>query len=625
MKIFTFLLLNLAFHLSLQSQMKSIVYDFDGLDIGATDLPDGDFRNNDLTYFAAPNPLAQSDVIGDRVLRLDLNWSAGIGEFGKSTNRYIQLNASADYLNFYFYNPPANSSHAVISVNISEDDNQDDVFQGNADDVWTYTLTANPSGQWQLFSLPLSSFVDNNIGGNGIFDAAYSNPGGKIFSVSFIFSKPVPASTFDQYYMDMICFSEGTVPHGNSILDLPLADPLASSLLGALGGSTSPDQVPAEIHSYLPANKKLTFINWFMFYSKTGNVADQLPGQEVQNLLNAGYTPVITWEMMYYNYSRLDPMQPRLDKILDGTFDTYIDAFAGKIKSYNGTVIMRIFHEFEGDWYCWSLTENNKDASKYIAAYRHVVDRFRNIGANNVQWMWCVNAEPKPYTAYNWIISCYPGDNYVDIVANDIYNHPDYGIPPWRSFRYTMAESYYYLTKFIPQKPFYICEVGCRERDVSEPGSSQNKGDWLCQMNKDLQTYFNRTKALIFFSIVKEHDWRINSSSAAQQSFVNCIWDDNFYKGAVDVQELDPFENAAVYPNPFADRINFAFANPQNLDNVEVKLYDINGKLLLQETFATLPEQLDLSKTFSRGMYVLQLKNSSYFKSYKLIKEKDYE
>src|SRR4029077_10165440 len=133
-------------------------------------------------------------------------------------------------------------------------------------------------------------------------------------------------------------------------------------------------------------------------------------------------------------------------------------------------------------------------------------------------------AEPKPYKAYNWIVSCYPGDNYVDIVATDIYNHPNLGTPAWKSFRYTYAEVYYILSRWFGQKPLYICEVASRERYSWETAGSQSKGDWLCQMNKDLQSYFPLTRALIFFSLVKEHDWRINSSDGALHSFLDCIW-----------------------------------------------------------------------------------------------------
>ncbi|MCW3078332.1 MAG: glycoside hydrolase family 26 [Bacteroidetes bacterium] len=601
------------------SQLKSIIYDFDGLNIGETDLPDGDYKNNDMSYSADASPLPYSDVIGDRVLKLNMNWQTGFGEFGKAAMRFIQLNAANDQINFYFYNPTSSSGNLSLQLVITEDDNQNNVYEPNADDKWISTVNIPQSSGWQLFSVPLNSMQDGNTGGNGIFDAGYIGSAGMIFSVGFILNKPVPSAVNDQFYIDMICFSEGACPHGPSILDLPAKDPSASCKLGALGNSSSQDQVPADIEGYLPPGKKLSFVNWFVYYSNSGTTANVIPGQEVQNLINNGYTPVITWEMMYAGYSRLDPVQPRLDKILNGYFDAYIDAFANKIKSYSGNVIMRIFHEFEGDWYSWSLTQNNADASKYIAAYHHVVDRFRSLGANNVQWMWCVNAEPKPYVAYNWIMSCYPGDTYVDIVATDIYNHPDLGTPPWKSFRYTIAETYYYLSTFVPNKPLYICEIACRERDAGEPGGSQTKGEWLCQMNRDLQTYFNKTKAMIFFSIIKEHDWRINSSPAAQQSFVNCVWNDAFYNGPVSVKEFETLSEMRVYPNPFSTEITFD-SSYDTAKNIDIKIYDVSGKIVFIKHMDDLSEGIKTGSDLAPGIYFLEMKNSDFIKKCKLVK-----
>lgn len=619
MRIFIFCL-TLFLTFNTRAQLKSVVYDFDGLTTGETNLPDGDYKNNDLSYAVSPNPLAYSDVIGDRVLKLNMNWQVGLGEFGKATMRFIELNAGTDYLNFYFYNPVSSSGSVPVQIIITEDDNQNNIFDGASDDKWIHNLSITQSGGWQLFSIPLNSFTDGNTEGNGVFDASYSNAAGMILSVGFTLSKPTPSSASDEFYMDMICFSEGALPHGASILDLPPKNSNAGSLLGALGGG-SPDQVPASIEGLLPATKKLTFINWFLYYANTGTTANVLPGQEVQNLLNNGYKPVITWEMMYAGYSRLDPVQPRLDKILDGSFDSYIDAFANKIKTYSGTVILRIFHEFEGDWYSWSLTQNNADATKYKNAFRHVVDRFRNLGVTNVQWMWCVNAEPKPYVAYNWIVSCYPGDNYVDIVATDIYNHPNLGTPAWKSFRYTMAESYYYLSKYIPNKPLYICEIASRERNSSEGTGSQSKGDWICQMNRDLQTYFNKTKAVIFFSIVKEHDWRINSSAAAQQSFVDCVWNDAFFSGPVNLKEFANAEDLHSYPNPFIDEIRFVTEGiPDTTKNIQVKITDVTGKLVWKTTIENLSFGVNTNGLLAPGLYIVELRTATLSKKSKMIR-----
>jgi len=600
--------------------LKYVIYDFDGLNTGQTDLPDGDYRNNDLTISVAPNPLAASDVIGDRCLKLNLNWQIGSGEFGKATMRFLELNASADKLNFYIYNPESNSGSGTIQLIITEDDNDNNTFEDASDDKWTYQLTVQKSGTWQLVSVPLSAFQDANAGGNGSFDAAYTGAGGMLFSVGLNFSKPGSGSVTDEYYIDMLCFSDGDLPVGASILDLPPVTG-AGCALGALTGNSDPSLTPGEVHSYLPAGKKITYVNWFMYYSGTGTTPDMYPGAEVQTLLDNGYQPVITWESMYSKYSRLDPVQPRLDKINNGSLDSYIDAFANKIKSYNGTIILRILHEFEGDWYSWSLTQNNKSAADYVAAFRHIVDRFRMAGANNVKWMWCLNAEPKPYARHNWVVGAYPGDTYVDIVATDIYNHPDLGTPDWKSFRYTMSESYYYLVKYFGHKPLYICEVGCRERNSGEPAGSQSKADWLCRMNMDLKSYFPKAEALIFFSMQKEHDWRINSSDAAKQAFIDCFWNDAHYGQPVGIESQNDEISINAYPNPFYDEINLLVAGIPDTGKEQVlSIYDISGKIVYRVAARTLPVTIKPDNSLPSGVYVIEVNNGAYMKRQKLVR-----
>ncbi len=91
---------------NIQSQiLKSIVYDFDGFDLGQTSLPEGDYSYGDLSYQIAANPLAQSDMLGDRVLKLNINWVNGYAAFGRGVSRYIEFNPNQDILNFYFLQP----------------------------------------------------------------------------------------------------------------------------------------------------------------------------------------------------------------------------------------------------------------------------------------------------------------------------------------------------------------------------------------------------------------------------------------------------------------------------------------------------------------------------------------
>ncbi len=612
-----------------QNYLKSIVYDFDGLTINQTDLPEGDYKYGDLSYKVVANPLKKSDMLGDRVLELDLNWNSGEGDFGKGMSRFIELDASKDMLNFYFYNPLSNSSDASVTAIITEDDDKDNVFDITKDDQWVRNVQVSRSADWQLISLPLNTFVDENTGGNGIFDVGYTGGAGMTFTVGIRIDKGISTSAVsEQYFLDMLCFSEGTLPTGATILDLPSKSKNDYCLLGAYSqySETAPEKVPSEIEGLLPVvqGKKLKYVNYFHPFSKDGTTnADYLPNQSVQTLLTAGYTPIITWEPLYQHLARLDPAQPRLNNILAGEFDSYIDAFADKLVTFNDTVIVRLMHEFEGDWYPWSLTENNQDPTRYISAYRHIVDRCRARGAAKVKWMWCLNAAPKPYLAYNWVVSAYPGDAYVDIVATDIYNHPDLGIPDWKSFRYTGIESYYYLAKYFPQKPLFICEVGSRERDPSEDATSQSKADWIIQMNKEVQSNFHKARALVFFSSVKEHDWRINSSPASLEAVKSFIWADNYYFGNSSISNVNDISNkgnfTTIYPNPFNDTFSIITGETEKLTS-ELFIYDVLGRLVFKTDKLKSYEKITTGSELHQGVYFVEVKNDLFTKSFKVIK-----
>jgi|GEM_PF-2349392 len=516
-------------------QLKSIVYDFDGLDINQGDLPEGDYGGGDLVYRVAANPLSASDMIGDRVLKLNLNWNTGYGVFGRGISRYIEFDPNSDNFNFFFYNPVSNNQSATFDVVLTDDDNQDNAYQISSDDTWKKSVVVPGGSGWQFISIPLKDFTDINTGGNGVFDMTFSSNKGMLLMAEFRFNRSNPGLSSPVFYLDMVNFSEGAMPHGATMFDLPPKNASDYCLLGAFHNNSRGQeyQIPGQVESYFPASpgKKLKYANFFLhFATDGGHVANELPGNEIQTLLNNGYTPVITWEPMFQGYARLDPVQPRLNNIINGDYDAYIDNFANKMKTYTDTVIIRFMHEFEGDWYPWSITHNGQDPARYVAAYRHVVDRFRARGVTKVKWMWCVNSDYFPYKSYNWVVPAYPGNSYVDIIATDIYNnHYPTALPWWRSFRWQTTETYYYLTKYFPAKPLYICEVGCRERLSGENTSSESKGAWFAKMDKELQSDYHKVRALLFFDAAPDQNWFLNSSAGSVQSLTDNIWADNYY------------------------------------------------------------------------------------------------
>jgi hypothetical protein len=599
--------------------LKSIIYDFDGLSIGETDLPEGDYQSNDLSYKVAENPLGNNDMLGDRVLQLNLDYNTGSGTFGRGIFRFIEFDVNKDAFNFYFYNPSSNISDALLDIIITEDDNQNNSYSYADDDAWKKSLSIPAGAGWQLISIPLKDFTDSNPGGNGLFDAAFTDAKGMLLTVEFIFHKNTTGSSV--FYLDMICFTDGALPTGTTIFDLPPLSASGKCPLGAFEQKAKDQEylTPGEIEGLFPAfpQKKLRYVNFFLQFAMDGSTtAKELPGDGIKKLLENGYTPIITWEALYEGYSRLDPVQPRLSNIINGDFNSYIDAFADKIKSYNGNVIIRFLHEFDGDWYPWSTIYNGKDPVNYITAFRKVEDRFKSRGVNNVKWMWCINADYAPYESYNWSVKAYPGDNYIDIVALDIYNnHYPESLPWWMSFRYKTTESYYYLTKYFPQKPLMICEVGCRERESFENQSSQSKKEWIEQMDKELQSNFSKIKGLVFFSANHLGDWRINSSAEALSSVTENIWKDDYYfeDGQISIPENSESEQTwKIFPNPTSG-LFIIILNLQTSAEQKIKMKIMNAlgqEIYTSESIAKDKHSkitIELDGTIPTGIYSLQM------------------
>ncbi|SHK54428.1 glycosyl hydrolase [Fibrobacter sp. UWB12] len=83
-------------------------------------------------------------------------------------------------------------------------------------------------------------------------------------------------------------------------------------------------------------------------------------------------------------------------------------------------VVWRPLHEASGGWFWWGAGS----PECYVQLYRLVFNRMVGTNKlNNLIWVWNINTDPKygyDYSALN--AAWYPGDEYVDIVAVDIYD-----------------------------------------------------------------------------------------------------------------------------------------------------------------------------------------------------------
>lgn len=155
--------------------------------------------------------------------------------------------------------------------------------------------------------------------------------------------------------------------------------------------------------------------------------------------------------MVILNLDELgDPSNGNLivEQIGNGTWDTYLTMIANQAKAFGYPIYLKIGIEMninQGVNTTWTSGEN---PIAFIAAWKRIVDIFRNEGVTNVTFVWNPNwndVGPNHWTDY------YPGDDYVDWVGIDLYQYQQNSDPD------NMLQIY---DDYCNRKPIAICEWG---------------------------------------------------------------------------------------------------------------------------------------------------------------------
>jgi Glycosyl hydrolase family 26 len=131
---------------------------------------------------------------------------------------------------------------------------------------------------------------------------------------------------------------------------------------------------------------------------------------------NAGFAQTARQHGAYV-FVQLQPDSVTLASVAAGDSDAYLRRYASAVRQFGHPVILSFAHEMNGNWYSWGA--GHVSPATFVAAWRHVVDVFRDQGASNVTWVWTVNAlNIGPKGALNpW----WPGAQWVNWVGIDGY------------------------------------------------------------------------------------------------------------------------------------------------------------------------------------------------------------
>ena len=273
--------------------------------------------------------------------------------------------------------------------------------------------------------------------------------------------------------------------------------PAQGALLGMFFGAERRQATETKLGRSVPVH--LTYVAW----------NDDWPNEAAKPDIAAQRTPLIN----------LEPSDAKLDELVKGTYDTVLTKHAKSVKALEKPIFLDFAAEMNGNWSTWDGSHNGKSSAVYIAAYRHLHDVLVAGGASNIVWLWCPNVESEPNVAWNAALAYYPGDDYVDWTCVDGYNWGTTNGGGWQSFKQVFSGIYKELA--AKGKPIMIGEMASTE-------AGGDKAAWINAIVPTLRNDYPLIKALVWFDIDKETDWRISSSPASQTAFVKMANDPYF-------------------------------------------------------------------------------------------------
>lgn len=254
--------------------------------------------------------------------------------------------------------------------------------------------------------------------------------------------------------------------------------------------------IPKEDHP------KTALREFFLQWPSSSEIFDWSPVIKTLNKIDqSNAVPVITWEPVYFTEGKKKNVL--LEELKHKKFDGYIDQAAHAIKAWDKPVIIRLMHEMNLKDYQWGTNENVYDSKSpkiYQDMFKYIVDRFKAKGTRNVLWAFCPNIDSIPNEPWNTIEAYYPGNNYVDILGLDGYNWKTPSSDLGNSFAKIFSRSLKELKNLNSHLPVIVFET-------ASVGDMSEKQAWLTEALK-ISALWNM-KALIWFDIKKENDWRV--------------------------------------------------------------------------------------------------------------------
>ena len=202
-------------------------------------------------------------------------------------------------------------------------------------------------------------------------------------------------------------------------------------------------------------------------------------------------------------FIQIDPTYASIAAIADGTYDDYLRSYADSVRNFGHDVVIGFGHEMNANWYSWGYMHT--PPSTFVAAWRHIVTLFRDEGADNVTWVWTIQADE---TGTGPIASWWPGAQYVNWVGIDGYYRR-----PTDTFASVFGKTIKQVRTFT-KLPVLLSETAV--------GPAAGQFNEIQNLFRGMVAY--KTLGLVWFDKAQHdgldhQDWRLEDSPFAEGSF----------------------------------------------------------------------------------------------------------
>jgi mannan endo-1,4-beta-mannosidase len=262
--------------------------------------------------------------------------------------------------------------------------------------------------------------------------------------------------------------------------------PHAASYLGVYEPGTPPAYQPIANFANA-ANKQPNLVGYYSGW------AQPFAASYAKMVHSHGVTPFV----------QIDPTFASVAGIAAGDYDNYLDSYADSVRNFGHAVVIGFGHEMNGSWYSWGY--GHVPPATFVQAWQHIVTLFRAQGADNVTWLWTVNADvPGTGPVASW----WPGAAYVSWVGID-----GYYLRPSDTFFSVFGRTIKQVQAFTG-KPILLSETAV--------GPSAGQFVKISDLFAGMRKY--KTLGVVWFDKaqdegIQHQDWRIEDNAAAEAAF----------------------------------------------------------------------------------------------------------